>query len=78
MTLLFFLLSDSNLYQRTEANNSVHGKSHVHITFSFTHPPPPAPLNHKLAEKYYRARFDELRELIVAEENQFKFVFQTW
>lgn len=31
-------------------------------------------MNHKLAEKYYRARIEELRELIIAEETNFKYV----
>ncbi|KAG6844906.1 hypothetical protein H0H87_002605 [Tephrocybe sp. NHM501043] len=30
------------------------------------------PINHKLAEKYYRARFQELREQIAAEEEKYK------
>ncbi|KAF9457021.1 hypothetical protein BDZ94DRAFT_1326582 [Collybia nuda] len=31
-----------------------------------------APMNHKLAEKHFRTRFEELRGLIIAEETQFK------
>ncbi|KAG6860375.1 hypothetical protein C0995_011982 [Termitomyces sp. Mi166 len=33
-----------------------------------------SPVNHKLAEKYYTARVQELRELILAEEEKFKVI----
>ena len=71
MTLVCSLVID--VLVRTEANDVPHGwfPFSVH-TFVWCSPDTQAEANLSLAQRHYRSRVEELRELIMEEESKFK------